>query len=257
MTHSIQRIALMTIVRKEIYRIVRIWPQTLLPSVITMSLYFLIFGHVIGPKIGQTHGVPYMQYIAPGLIMMAVINNAYSNVSSSFFSAKFGRSVEEMLVAPMQPLTIITGFVLGGMLRGLVVGLLVAAVAMLLTHMTIHHWGITICVMLLSALLFSLAGLLNAFFAKSFDDISIIPTFVLTPLTYLGGVFYPVSLLPPMWHRLSLANPILYMVNAFRDGILGTTDINTTDALTLIVACVAVLMAACWWCLHTGKGLRS
>jgi ABC-2 type transport system permease protein len=257
MKPSAQGIALMTIIRKESYRIIRIWPQTLLPSVITMSLYFLIFGHVIGKHLSQNHGVPYMQYIAPGLIMMAVINNAYSNVSSSFFSAKFGRSVEEMLVAPMRPLTIIAGFVTGGMIRGVLVGLLVAIVATMFTHAPIQHWGLTITVMVLSALLFSLAGLLNAFFANSFDDISIIPTFILTPLTYLGGVFYSVALLPSIWRQASLFNPVLYLVNAFRYGMLGISDINVAVALTLVLACIAILMALCWWCLHTGKGLRS
>lgn len=257
MKTNTQYIALMTIIRKESYRIMRIWPQTLLPSVITMSLYFLIFGHVIGARLGDSHGVPYMQYIAPGLIMMAVINNAYSNVSSSFFSAKFSRSVEEMLVAPMRPFTIIAGFVIGGMIRGLLVGLLVAIVALAFTHMPIPHWGLTIFVILMSALLFSLAGLLNAFFASSFDDISIIPTFILTPLTYLGGVFYATALLPSPWRQLSLANPILYLVDAFRYGLLGIAEINLYATLALTLTSVGGLTTLCWWCLKTGKGLRS
>lgn len=253
----LQLTACFTLLRKEMYRVLRIWPQTLMPSVITMSLYFFIFGHLLGLRLGDMHGVPYMAYLAPGLIMMAVINNAYTNVSASFFGVKFSRSLEEMLVSPMHPLAIIFGFVGGGVLRGLIVGGLVALVACFFTDLQVHHVWIMVSVVLLTAMLFSLAGLLNAFFAKKFDDVMIVPTFILTPLTYLGGVFYAVSQLPPFWRHVSMANPVLYMVNAFRYGVLGVADIPVVLAMGLILACVLGLFAACWWCLHAGKGLRS
>lgn len=254
---SVQLTGLKTLIRKETWRIIRIWPQTLLPPVITMSLYFLIFGHMIGSRLGNMHGFPYVLYIAPGLIMMAVINNAYANVSSSFFSVKFSRSIEEMLVAPLSPTTIIAGFVLGGMVRGLTTGAMVALVTLFFTTLHIQHPWITLMVVSVSSLIFSLAGLLNAIFAKSFDDISIIPTFILTPLTYLGGVFYSVDRLPSTWHHISLFNPILYLVNAFRYGMLGVADVSIAISFVILGGCLSSLLLVCWWCLKTGRGLRS
>lgn len=213
--------------------------------------------NLLGTRLGTMHGTPYMQFIAPGLIMMAVISNAYTNVSSSFFSAKFTRSIEEMLVTPMQPATMIAGFTVGGMIRGLLVGMLVAVVTRFFTHMPLQHPALTVMIIVLSSLLFSLAGLLNGIYANSFDDIAIIPTFVITPLTYLGGVFYSIDRLPLWWHKLTLANPILYLVSAFRYGILGISEINIFVATAVLWGCVLALLATCWWCIKTGKGLRS
>jgi ABC-2 type transport system permease protein len=252
----LQLIAIWTITRKESWRIIRIWPQTLLPSVITMGLYFFIFGQLLGSRLGKIQHIPYIMYIAPGLIMMSVITNAYTNVSSSFFSAKFTRSIEEMLVTPMQPLSIISGFIIGGMIRGLAVGCLVALVTLLFTHLHVQHLGLTLITIISASLLFSLGGLLNGLFANSFDDISIIPTFIITPLTYLGGVFYSIDRLPNLWHKVSLLNPILYIVNLFRYGLLGYTDVSVTMAMGILWGCILLVLATCWWCLKTGKGLR-
>ncbi|MCB1814172.1 MAG: ABC transporter permease [Candidatus Competibacteraceae bacterium] len=249
-------IAFQTIIIKEVQRFSRIWVQTILPPVITMSLYFVIFGNLIGSRIGPMEGFSYMEYIAPGLIMMAVITNAYSNVVSSFFGAKFQRHVEELLVAPIPNALILLGFVAGGMIRGLIVGALVTVVALFFTHLSIHHWLVMLSVVLLTAMLFSLAGFVNAVFAKTFDDISIVPTFVLTPLTYLGGVFYSISLLPDLWQNVSLLNPILYMVNAFRYGILGTSDINLTVAFLLIIGFIVGLFGFSLYLLNKGIGIR-
>ncbi|MEM7468808.1 MAG: ABC transporter permease [Pseudomonadota bacterium] len=246
-----------TIVRKEISRFMRIWLQTILPSAITMALYFVIFGKLIGPRIGLMDGFSYMQYIAPGIIMMAIITNAYSNVVSSFFGAKFQRHIEEILVSPVPTTVIVSGYVVGGVTRGLIVGILVTAVALFFTELKIHSISITIAVVILTATLFSLGGLINAIFAKKFDDISIVPTFVLTPLTYLGGVFYSIQLLPEFWQSVSLANPVLYMVNAFRYGILGVSDINVTHAFLVILSFVAVLFYLCVSLLRRGTGIRS
>ena len=249
-------VALKTIVRKEIVRVLRIWVQTLVPPAITMTLYFIIFGNLIGRRIGEMGGFDYMQYIAPGLIMMSVITNSYGNVVSSFFGAKFGRHVEEMLVSPMANATIILGHVAGGVLRGLLIGLLVTTIALFFTKLEVRHPFITISIVLLSSVVFALAGFINAVFAKKFDDISIIPTFVLTPLTYLGGVFYSIALLPEFWQKVSLANPILYMVNAFRYGILGTSDIDIGTAYVILVVFVVVLFAACQELMRRGVGIR-
>jgi ABC-2 type transport system permease protein len=249
-------VALQTIVRKEIVRVLRIWIQTVVPPAITMTLYFIIFGNLIGRRIGTMDGFDYMQYIAPGLIMMSVITNSYGNVVSSFFGAKFGRHIEEMLISPMSNATIIIGHVAGGVLRGVLVGLLVTVIALFFTKLEVHHPFITISIVLLSSVVFALAGFINAVFAKKFDDISIIPTFVLTPLTNLGGVFYSISLLPEFWQKVSLVNPILYMVNAFRYGILGTSDIDIGVAYVILLVFVIVLFVACLQLMHRGIGIR-
>jgi len=249
-------VALKTIVKKEFIRVMRIWLQTIVPPAITMTLYFIIFGNLIGRRIGSMEGFDYMQYIAPGLIMMSVITNSYGNVTSSFFGAKFGRHIEEMLIAPMSNATIIIGHVAGGVVRGLLVGSLVTLIALAFTQLKVEHPLITFTMVLLSSIVFALAGLINAIFAKKFDDISIIPTFVLTPLTYLGGVFYSISLLPEFWQKVSLANPILYMVNAFRYGILGTSDIDISHAYAIVIMFVAILFTASLLLLNRGVGIR-
>jgi ABC-2 type transport system permease protein len=249
-------VAVKTVIRKEMVRVVRIWVQTIVPPAITMTLYFIIFGNRIGRRIGSMDGYDYMQYIAPGLIMMSVITNSYGNVVSSFFGAKFGRHIEEMLVAPMSNASIIIGHVAGGVLRGLLVGSLVTVVALFFTRLQVAHPLIMISVVLLSSIVFSLAGFINAVFAKKFDDISIVPTFVLTPLTYLGGVFYSISLLPEFWQGVSKINPILYMVNAFRYGILGTSDISISHAYAILIVFVVVLFSGCMMLMNRGVGIR-
>jgi ABC-2 type transport system permease protein len=256
MNIALNLVAVKTIIRKEIIRVLRIWVQTIVPPAITMTLYFIIFGNLIGRRIGSMDGFDYMQYIAPGLIMMSVITNSYGNVVSSFFGAKFSRHLEEMLVAPMSYATIIVGHVAGGVLRGLLVGLLVTIVALFFTRLDVAHPFIMISVVLLSSIVFSLAGFINAIFARKFDDISIVPTFVLTPLTYLGGVFYSISLLPDFWQNVSKANPILYMVNAFRYGILGTSDISIGYAYAILLIFVVVLFSACMYLMQRGIGIR-
>jgi len=253
---ALNLVAVRTIIRKEMSRVLRIWIQTIVPPAITMTLYFIIFGNLIGRRIGSMDGFDYMQYIAPGLIMMSVITNSYGNVVSSFFGAKFGRHVEEMLVSPMSNATIIIGHVAGGVLRGLLVGALVTVVALFFTSLDVAHPFIMISVVLLSSVVFSLAGFINAVFAKKFDDISIVPTFVLTPLTYLGGVFYSISMLPEFWQNVSKANPILYMVNAFRYGILGTSDISIGYAYTILLGFVVLLFSACLFLMKRGVGIR-
>ena len=256
MNIALNIVALQTIVRKEVVRVLRIWIQTVVPPAITMTLYFIIFGNLIGRRIGTMDGFDYMQYIAPGLIMMSVITNSYGNVVSSFFGAKFGRHIEEMLISPMSNATIIIGHVAGGMLRGVLVGLLVTIVALFFTKLEVRHPFITVSIVLLSSAVFALAGFINAVFAKKFDDISIVPTFVLTPLTYLGGVFYSISLLPDFWQKVSLANPILYMVNAFRYGILGTSDIGIGTAYGILLVFVVLLFIACQQLMRRGVGIR-
>ena len=248
--------AFSTLVAKEYNRIMRIWVQTIVPPAITMTLYFIIFGNLIGRRIGEMDGYSYMQYIAPGLIMMSVITNSYGNVVSSFFGAKFARHIEEMLVSPMPNSLILLGHVAGGIVRGILVGAAVTVIALFFTDLNLVHPLITFSTVILTATVFSLAGFINAMFAKKFDDISIIPTFVLTPLTYLGGVFYSISMLPDFWESVSKANPILYMVNAFRYGILGTSDISIGRAYLIIVAAIGLLYAFSMYLLNTGKGLR-
>lgn len=249
-------VALQTIVYREIRRFTRIWPQTLLPPGITMALYFVIFGNLIGRQIGDMDGFSYMDYIVPGLIMMSVITNAYSNVVSSFFSSKFQRSVEELLVSPVSPHVILVGYVTGGVLRGLAVALIVTLLSLFFTHLQVHHLGITILVIALTATIFALGGFINAVYARNFDDISIIPTFVLTPLTYLGGVFYSIHMLSPFWQTVSLANPILHMVNAFRYGILGVSDLNINVAIGLMLVTTSALYLLCIRLLISGRGMR-
>ncbi|QTF91552.1 ABC transporter permease [Halomonas sp. BM-2019] len=250
-------IALWTLVVKEIKRFTRIWPQTLLPPSITMTMYFIIFGSLIGARIGEMDGFSYMDFIVPGLIMMAVITNSYSNVASSFFSNKFQRSVEEMMVSPMPNWVILSGFVLGGMARGLGVGLIVSIVSLFFTRISVAHPLLTVGVVVLTAALFSIGGFINALLANKFDDVSIVPTFILTPLTYLGGVFYSISLLPAFWQGASMLNPILYMVNVFRYGFLGVSDIPVGWALAAILTFIVVLFGIALWMLEQGKGIRS
>lgn len=250
-------VALKTIWIKEITRFGRIWVQTLLPPVITMSLYFIIFGSLIGSRIGEMGGVDYMQFIVPGLIMMAVITNSYANVSSSFFGAKFQRSIEELLVAPVPTHIVIVGFVGGGVARGVCVGILVTLVSLFFVPLHIHAWWMIVVTLLMTSVLFSLGGLLNSIFAKTFDDISIIPTFVLTPLTYLGGVFYSLTLLPPFWQAVSKLNPIIYMVSGFRYGFLGITDVSLIVTLSVLTAFIMVFYLAAWYLIETGRGLRT
>ena len=231
--------------------------QTLVPPVITISLYFVIFGNLVGSRIGEMGGYQYMEFIVPGLIMMAVIQNSYSNVVSSFFSQKFQRSVEELLVAPIPNYVILAGFIAGGMARGLCVGLIVTLVSLFFADLRIHSLPVTISVVMLTSLVFSLGGFINAVFANNFDDISIIPTFVLTPLIYLGGVFYSIELLPPFWRVVSQLNPIFYMVNTFRYGILGTSDIDVAWAFAMLVLFIVLLYGVCIWLLRRGTGVRS
>jgi ABC-2 type transport system permease protein len=250
-------IAFSTIVIKEFNRFIRIWVQTILPPAITMGLYFVIFGNLIGPRIGRMGGFTYMQYIAPGIIMMAIITNAYSNVVSSFFGAKFQRHIEEILIAPVPSVLIVSGYVCGGVCRGIMVGALVTVVALFFTDLQLHSWFITIAVAILTSALFSLGGFINAIFARKFDDISIVPTFILTPLTYLGGVFYSIDLLPDPWRQVSLINPILYMVNAFRYGILGVSDIDLFAAFSVIIGFVLMLGTVSVRLLDRGVGIRT
>lgn len=252
-----QWIALLTILQKEIKRFTRIWIQTLLPPAITMILYFVIFGKLIGSRIGDMGGFSYIAFVAPGLIMMAVLTNSYANVSSSFFSAKFQRSVEEILVSPTPNYIILLGYVMGGVARGMAVGLIVTLMSLFFTDLHIHNWFITISIVLMTSILFSLAGFINAVYANSFDDISIVPTFILTPLTYFGGVFYSINLLPEFWQHVSVFNPILHMVNAFRYGMLGITDVHIGMAFTGLTICVVVLFAVGLHLLKTGKRLRA
>ncbi len=250
-------IAFETIVVREVRRFTRIWLQTLVPPIITIGLYFVIFGNLVGRRIGDMGGYQYMDFIVPGLIMMSVIQNSYSNVVSSFFSHKFQRSIEELLVSPVPNYVILGGFIVGGMARGLAVGAVVTAMAMIFSDLRIEHPLITVSVILLTSIVFSMAGFINAVFANSFDDISIIPTFVLTPLIYLGGVFYSIQLLPPFWQGVSGVNPIFYMVNTFRYGILGSSDVDVYWAFLILGVFIAVLYVSCIWLLRNGTGLRS
>jgi ABC-2 type transport system permease protein len=250
-------IALKSILTKEIQRFMRIWVQTLVPPAITISLYFVIFGSLIGSRIGDMGGFDYMSFIVPGLIMMSVITNSYSNVASSFFSAKWQRNVEEMLVAPVPNWVIVFGYVGGGMCRGILVGLIVTLVSLLFVDIEIYNLSIIAVTVILTSATFALGGLINAIFAGSFDDISIIPTFILTPLTYLGGVFYSLSLLPEFWQGVSQANPIVYMVNAFRYGFLGVSDVSLVTAFAVISVFIVTLFTVAMVLISKGIGLRS
>ncbi|GAA4813572.1 transport permease protein [Marinicella pacifica] len=250
-------VGIKTLMRKEINRILRIWTQTLLPPAITMTLYFIIFGNLIGSRIGNMDGFDYMSFIVPGLVMMAVITSSYGNMVSSFFGAKFAKHVEELLISPMPNWAILVGYVGGCLFRGLAVGIIVTGVSLFFTDIQIHNIWIVISTVVLTSVVFSLGGFINAAFAKKFDDIAIIPTFILTPLTYLGGVFYSISLLPEFWQGVSKINPVLYMVNTFRYGFLGVSDINIYVAYTLILTFVFILGFFSWLILHKGWGLRS
>jgi len=257
MTFRQQYIAFKTIVIKEILRFSRIWVQTLVPAVITTSLYFLIFGNLIGSQLNAIDGYSYVDYIVPGIILMSVITNSYGNVVSSFYGHKFQHHVEEMLVSPMPNIVLLSGFVVGGVARGIVVGSVVTIVAMFFTELHFQHIAITSFVVILTAILFSLAGFVNAVYANSFDDISIIPTFVLTPLTYLGGIFFSIEMLNNFWQNIALFNPILYMINAMRYGMLGVSDINITTAFVIIILFTLALLWFCLYLLKNGIGLRS
>lgn len=252
-----QMIAFKTILIKEFLRFIRIWVQTVLPPAITTSLYFIIFGNLIGSQIGEIDGFTYMEYIVPGLILMAIITNSYANVVSSFYGSKFQKNIEEMLISPTPNYIILLGYVAGGVARGVIVGGVVTIISLLFTDLSIENYFLTTLIVFLTAILFSLAGFINGIYAKSFDDISIIPTFVLTPLTYLGGIFYSIKMLPEFWQVVSQINPILYMVNAFRYGIIGVSDIDLSFAISIIVAFVIGLF---WWSLrllNKGVGIRT
>jgi ABC-2 type transport system permease protein len=245
-----------TIIIREYGRIMRIWGQTLVPSAVTATLYFVIFGSLIGRRVGQMDGFDYMQYIAPGLIMLSVITNSYANVVSSFFGAKFGKHVEELLVSPLPNWIIVSGYVAGGLLRGLLVGAVVTTVSLFFSHLPVHHVFLIVAAVLLTAIVFSLGGFINAVFARNFDQVNWIPTFILTPLTYFGGVFYSVSLLPEWAQRLSLANPILHMVNAFRYGFLGVSDVDVGIAFAIMILAAVVLFAYAIFLMNRGTGMR-
>jgi len=249
-------IGFQTIILRECGRILRIWGQTIVPSAVTAALYFVIFGTLIGRRIGQMDGVDYMQYIAPGLIMMAVITNAYANVSSSFFGAKFQRFLEEISVSPLPDWLVVLGYVGGGVLRGLLVGLVVTIISLVFTHLPVHHVLVIFAAVLLTAVVFSLAGFINGVFAKNFDQVNWIPTFILTPLTYFGGVFYSINLLPPWAQTLSHANPVLHMVNAFRYGFLGRSDVDVVLAFAIMLGAAAVLFGIALTLMRRGTGLR-
>ncbi|PPK52142.1 ABC transporter permease [Marinobacter persicus] len=256
MTWQALWVAFVTIVVREVRRFTRIWAQTLLPPAVTMTLYFIIFGNLIGSRIGDMGGYDYMQFIVPGLIMMAVITNSYGNVVSSFFSMKFQRSIEELLVSPVPNWTILAGYVAGGMARGLSIGLIVTLLSLGFTHLSIHNLPMVVITVFLTSALFSLGGFINAMLATKFDDISIVPTFILTPLTYLGGVFYSIELLPDFWRGVSMVNPILYMVNGFRYGILGVSDVNPFVSLGMILVFIVLLATVALRMLAKGKGIR-
>jgi ABC-2 type transport system permease protein len=245
-----------TIVIREFSRILRIWGQTIVPPAITATLYFVIFGSLIGRRIGDMGGFSYLQYIAPGLIMMSVITNSYGNVVSSFFGAKFGRHIEELLVSPLPNWLIVLGYVTGGVMRGLLVGLVVMLIALFFTHLHVEHALVIVAAVLLTALAFSLCGLVNAIFARNFDQITFVPTFILTPLTYLGGVFYSIAMLPEWAQHLSRANPILYMVSAFRFGFLGLSDVNVGLSFVIMVLAVVALFGLCVSLMERGTGTR-
>ena len=254
--NSIRWIGFRTIIIREYGRIIRIWGQTLVPSAVTATLYFLIFGSLIGRRVGQMGGFDYKEYIAPGLIMMSVITNSYGNVVSSFFGAKFGKHLEELLVSPLPNWLIVSGYVGGGLMRGMMVGLVVTVVSLIFARLQVHHLGIVIAAVMLTSVVFALGGFINAVFAKNFDQVNWIPTFVLTPLTYFGGVFYSVSMLPGWAQALSHANPILHMVNAFRYGFLGVSDVNVAQAFVIMIALVVGLFALALRLLNRGVGIR-
>ena len=253
---AMRRTGFRTIVIREYGRIMRIWGQTLIPSAVTSTLYFVIFGSLIGRRVGAMGGYDYRAYLAPGLIMMSVITNSYGNVVSSFFGAKFGKHIEELLVSPLPNWIIVAGYVCGGLMRGMLVGLVVTIVSLLFTHLHIHHFGVIIAAALLTSAIFALGGFINAVFAKNFDQVNWIPAFVLTPLTYFGGVFYSVDLLPAWAQKVSMVNPILHMVNAFRYGFLGTSDVSVGGAFAIMSVCVVGLYTWAVLLMNRGTGIR-
>jgi len=250
-------VAFQTICFREVVRFTRIWSQTLLPSAITMSLYFIIFGKLIGSQLREVEGYSYMQYIVPGLVMMSIMTNAYANTASSFFQVKFTKSIEEMLVSPMSSIVMMLGFTVGGALRGILVGVIVIAIAHLFTSVPLLHPIIVLSMAILAAFLFSLGGFINAIFAKRFDDTGFIPTFVLTPLTYLGGVFYSMSALPPFWQKLSIINPILSIVDTFRFGLLGVSDVGVFLGFAIVGSLFVILFIFALYLLQRGIGLKA
>lgn len=257
MSIAVNFIAFRTIVTKEVLRFVRIWVQTIFPPVVSMALYLMIFGTLIGDRIGPVQGVSYQEFLIPGVILMAVITNAYANVVSSFYSSKFHRNIEELLISPIPNWVILTGYISGGIGRGVTVGVAVWLASLFFEPVVPAHFGVTLLVLVLTAMLFSLAGFINAVFAKSFDDISVVPTFVLTPLTYLGGIFYSVEMLSPFWQSVSLYNPILYMINAFRYGLLGVTDIPLVHAFGIILVFIVALFLFALTLLNRGIGIKN
>jgi ABC-2 type transport system permease protein len=254
---QIQLISFLTIIHNQIKRVFRIWSQTLLPSAVTMTLYFLIFGSLIGSQVRDIAGFSYVQYITPGLIMMTVVTNTYGQVVATFFGAKFGRSIEELLVSPTYNITIILGYVFGGLIRGAMTGLIVLGISLFFTHLTVKHIGLALLVILISSVLMSLIALINAIYARKFDDVNFVPSFVLTPLTYLGGVFFSITMLPEFWQKVAMINPLLYLINAFRYSFLGVSDVEIGLALLMSVLFTAALFFVCLQLLRKGVGLRS
>lgn len=246
-----------TFIRKETVRIIRIWSQTLLPPVVTTSLYFVVFGTFIGSQLQPIDGYSYIQFIVPGLIMMSVITSSYMNTVSTFYFAKWTKNLEEVLVSPTPDWIVILGFVTGGVIRGLLVGTLVLIVSLLFTHLTIVNIAVLLSALILTSVLFSFAGLINGMYAKGFDGISIVPTFVLTPLTYLGGIFFSIEQFPPFWQTVSLFNPILYMVNAFRYGFLGITDVSLQICFAVLVGFTAFFIIVTIYLFKKGIGMKN
>lgn len=255
--HKNNWVAFVTIFTREVLRFSRIWVQTILPPVITTILYFVIFGKLIGERIGEMDGYSYIEFIVPGIILMTVISNSYANVVSSFYSSKFQKHVEELLVSPVPNWVILCGYVAGGIARGVSVGIVVMAVSWFFADFNVQSYLVTFLVFVLTATLFAIAGFINAVYADSFDAISIVPTFVLTPLTYLGGIFYSISLLPEFWQQMSHLNPIFYMINAFRYGLLGVSDIDFTLAIGLILLFILALGGYAMMLLNKGVGIRT
>lgn len=257
MNGSLWWVGYKTIVRKEVTRIFRIWGQTIVPPAITMSLYFIIFGEVIGRRIGEIGGFTFMQFIVPGLVIMSVITSSYGNMVSSFFGAKYGKHIEELLISPLPNWILLLGYLTGALVRGFMVGTVVLCVSLLFTRIEVQHPLVMLSVIILTAIVFALAGMINAIYAQKFDDIAIIPAFVLTPLSYLGGVFYSIAFLPEFWQKVSAFNPILYMVNGFRYGMLGISDVSLPQTYGVILIAGVVLFTWCMVLLHRGTGLRS
>ncbi|HSX19809.1 MAG TPA: ABC transporter permease [Gammaproteobacteria bacterium] len=250
-------IGFLSLSRHEIVRCLRIWPQTLLPPLATTVLYYVIFGNVMGARIGNMHGFTYLEFIMPGLVMMNIIDSSYSNVMSSFFMAKFFRSIEELLITPMPNYIILLGFMVGGMFRGLIVGALVALMSLIFIKVTVYNFGLMILMALLTSSFLSLIGFINGVFARKFDDLSIVPMFVLIPLSFFGGVFYSVQLLPPFWQTAIYANPIFYMISGFRYAMLGIADVSLQAVLLMLGGGVAVMYCLCLWMLRRGVGIKT